>query len=141
MEAMDTGAPSTQDLVFFDGVCNLCNAWVDFVVRRDPKGHFRFAPLQGTTAAARLPEPIRRGSAPDSVVLLRGERIYQRSSAALRVLQSLGGFYTLAGLLLLIPSPLRDLVYDFVAARRYRWFGKRESCRLPTQSEKSRFLP
>lgn len=135
-------------IIFFDGVCGLCDRFVDFVIARDRKGVFRFAPLQGETAAARFGSqgPQRsQGShstdAPSTVLLAEGPVLKARSDATLRILARLGGPWRLAGLLLLIPRTLRDGAYDFVAARRYRWFGKKESCRMPTPEERGRFLP
>lgn len=135
-------------IIFFDGVCGLCDRFVDFVIARDRKGVYRFAPLQGETYAAHFGSQGLRGSqgppstdAPSTVLLAEGPVLKARSDATLRILAGLGGPWRLAGLLLLIPRTLRDGVYDFVAARRYRWFGKKESCRLPTPEERGRFLP
>lgn len=129
-------------IIFFDGVCGLCDRFVDFVIARDRKGVFRFAPLQGETAAARFgSQGPHSTDAPPTVLLAEGSVLKARSDATLRILAGLGGPWRLAGLLLLVPRTLRDGAYDFVAARRYRWFGKKESCRLPTPEERGRFLP
>ncbi|MCC7440541.1 MAG: thiol-disulfide oxidoreductase DCC family protein [Bdellovibrionales bacterium] len=148
------GVENQPDIVFFDGVCNLCNATVDFLIRRDSRGRYRYAPLQGETARAelaRLPgmdaflmgpehagEP---GPNPGAIVLQRAGRAYSGSGAVLRIGAGLSGLWRLVGLLLLIPAPIRNAVYRWVARNRYRWFGHRETCRLPTQSERARFLP
>ena len=126
-------------VAFFDGVCNLCNGTVNFLIDHDRRGRLRFAPLQGSTfaeLAARHPEL--RGV--DSFVLSQGGRVHLRSAAALRILVALGGPWRLAGALLAVPRPLRDLLYDFVARRRYRWFGRTDSCRMPTPELRARFL-
>ena len=127
-------------MIFFDGVCGLCNWSVDFVIARDRRRVFRFAPLQGETARRRLgiaaDDPVR------SMVLADGAGTYRRSDAVWRVLVRLGGFWRVCGRLLwLVPRPLRNWGYEFIACRRYRWFGKHETCRLPTPQERELFLP
>jgi predicted DCC family thiol-disulfide oxidoreductase YuxK len=133
-------APATGPIVFFDGVCGLCNASVDRVLRWDRRGVFRLAPLQGETAARELSseETQQLGS----VVLKTDGRIYRKSTAVVRILWRLGLAARLGGSLLwLIPRPLRDFGYDVVAKNRYRWFGKKETCRMPKPEERDRFLP
>lgn len=127
-------------VLIFDGVCGLCNASVDFVIRHDRRGVFRFAPSQ-SDSGRRLLE--RFGVDPDdvqSVYLVERGRIKARSTAALLVAWRLGFPWSLASVFLLVPRPLRDLVYNGIARNRYRWFGKKETCRLPTAEERSRFL-
>lgn len=143
-------------ILFFDGVCSLCNGFVDFVMSRDRLGRFRIAALQGETARkmgaldAQPPPHDSPGSAetlrPEadalrSLLLWYKGRWYRKSDAALRVFAGLGGIWTSARALFLIPRPIRDIVYDFVARHRYRWFGKKETCRMPTPAERERFLP
>ena len=128
-----------HSVVVFDGVCNLCNFWVDWVLRRDRKGRLKFASLQGDWASRNVPEGERHNM--QTILYFDGKIWWRRSDAALRIGIELGGIYGLFGrLLLLIPVFLRDLVYDFVAARRYAWFGRRQECRVPTENEKIRFL-
>jgi predicted DCC family thiol-disulfide oxidoreductase YuxK len=126
--------------VYFDGYCGLCDRFVRFVVARDRRGRYRFAPLQGTTARNRLPESP-DPAALTTVVLEDGGRFRVRSDAALAVLAGLGGLWRLAALLRIIPRPLRDAVYDWIARHRFRWFGRREQCRVPGPDERERFLP
>jgi predicted DCC family thiol-disulfide oxidoreductase YuxK len=129
-----------RPVIIFDGVCNLCNASVDFVIRRDRRGQFLFASNQSEAGRALL---SRFGVAPgdvQSVYLVEGDRIASRSTAALRTARRLGLPWSLAAAFLAIPRPLRDVVYDFIARNRYRWFGKKETCRLPTPEERARFL-
>jgi predicted DCC family thiol-disulfide oxidoreductase YuxK len=127
-------------VVLFDGVCNLCNRFVRFVVRRDPAGYFQFASL-GSDAAVRMlgggpvPDPL-----PDSVVLVENGQVFTRSTAALRIARRLTFPWPLAYGLILVPAPIRDLIYDTIARRRYRWFGRRESCMLPGPGLRDRFL-
>jgi len=129
-----------QPVVFFDGVCGLCNRFVDFVIRHDSRGVFHFAPLQGETARERLTEADVRDL--KTVVLLDGEGTYRKSTAVLRVLGRLGAFWrAVAAVLWLVPRPLRDVGYAWVARNRYAIFGKKETCRLPTPAERGLFLP
>lgn len=130
-------------IVFFDGYCNLCNGAIDWLMRHDGKKVLRYASLQGETAKKMLP-PMPAASDPtafDTVIYFRDGRLFERSSAALMVLWDLGGAWKIAYPLIFIPRFLRDIVYNFVAKNRYRFFGKRESCRLPTPEERAQFLP
>lgn len=129
----------SERIIFFDGVCGLCNRFVDHMLRVDRGGLFLFAPLQGATARERLPEGL--ADAMKSVVYLREGEVLQRSDAAIRILIDLGGWRVLHKVWFLFPRVLRDAVYDEVARNRYRWFGKREACRVPTSEERARFLP
>ena len=125
-------------VIYFDGYCGLCNGFVDFVLARDRARRFRFAPLQGTTARARFGDP---GDVDPTTILLEEEgTVFQRSTAALRIITALGGIWRLAGLLRLVPRFIRDAVYDWIARNRYGWFGKRDSCRLPSPEERAVFL-
>ena len=128
---------SGRQIIFFDGVCNLCNGFVDFLVTRDRDSRFQFASLQGETARRLLPEGSRELR---SVVLLKDGEIFEKSDAVLRVLVQLGGLYGWSGLFRVLPAFFRDWIYDLVAANRYRIFGRRESCRLPDPGEKEKFL-
>jgi predicted DCC family thiol-disulfide oxidoreductase YuxK len=127
-------------VIFFDGVCGLCNRFVDFVMRRDTKGVFRFAPLQGETARGRLPDGDVREI--NTMVLCDEQGIFRKSTAAVRILTRLGGIWRIVGgTLRLVPRPLRDAGYSLVARYRYAVFGKKETCRMPTLAERARFLP
>ncbi len=129
-----------RPIVFFDGVCGLCNHLVDFILARDHHGLILLAPLQGETAQRLLPEADR--GRVDTIVMLLNGRDYRRSAAVVRILWTLGGFWSFLGSLLwLIPLPLRNLGYRIVAGLRYRLFGKKETCRLPTPAELGRLLP
>lgn len=127
-------------ILFFDGVCGLCNSFVDLLFAEDRRGVLRVTPLQGATAQERLPAEL-RGSNLTTVVYQRNGRTWTRSGAALRVLGDLGGIWKLARLLVVVPAPLRNVAYDFVARHRIRWFGQKDTCRMPTPQERSRFLP
>ena len=127
-------------LVLFDGVCNLCNGVVTFVIARDPHGRFKFGALQSAAArrvieAHRAPDPL-----PDAIVLVEGGRLYTRSTAALRIARRLTFPWPLTAVFLAVPRPLRDRVYALFASRRYRWFGRRETCMVPTPELRARFI-
>ncbi len=136
----DRTAEVGQCILFFDGVCGLCSRSVDFVLARDHRLIFQFAPLQGETARQLLP-PAYVNDLNSMVLMIEGHP-FRKSSAAVRVLWRLGVGWQLLGVLAwLIPLPLRDLGYDLIARNRYRLFGKHETCRMPTPAERSRFLP
>lgn len=129
-----------QRIIFFDGVCNLCNGMVQFTITHDPEHRFRFASLQSQLAKDMLlPLGIDPGQKA-SFVLLDDGKIYQRSTAALCVARRLNGLWPLLYGLIIIPKFIRDAVYDYVARNRYRWFGKQESCWVPTPELKELFL-
>jgi predicted DCC family thiol-disulfide oxidoreductase YuxK len=134
--------PQDHPIVLFDGVCNLCNGAVNFLIDRDPSSTLRFASLQSEAAHDVLKafgRTIRFGD-PESILLVEGGRVYERSSAVLRIVRHLSGAWWLLGALLVVPRPLRDVVYQWVAANRYRWFGKSDVCRVPTPLLRERFL-
>ena len=125
-------------MLLFDGVCTLCNGFVRFVIDRDPAGRFQFAPLQSDAARRVLgsaPQPL-----PDSLVLVENGRLFMRSSAALRVARGLRFPWPLAYVFVAVPRPVRDWMYDAVARNRYRWFGRRDVCMVPTPELRARFL-
>jgi predicted DCC family thiol-disulfide oxidoreductase YuxK len=129
-----------KGVVLFDGVCNLCNGWVRFVVRRDPKAHFIFAPLQSSLATELLVERDNSASPGlGSILLVERNRVYSRSSAIIRIAGYLTGAWKLVRVFALIPRPLRDMFYDYVARNRYGWFGRTEACQLPTPETAARF--
>jgi predicted DCC family thiol-disulfide oxidoreductase YuxK len=127
-------------LLLFDGVCNLCNGFVQWVILRDHKGIVKFAPLQSEIGTQTLQRLGKSGQSLDSVVLVEGDRIWTKSEAAIRVATHLGGIWPMAKVLRIFPRFLRDAVYDFVARNRYRWFGQSEQCLLPRPEWKDRFL-
>lgn len=131
---------SFADVVLFDGTCNLCHGAIQFVLRRDPGARFRFASLQSAAGRRVLAEVGTPAALPDSLILVRGGRVHWKSGAALRIAQRLGWPWPLCAVLLAVPAPLRDLVYDYVAANRQRWFGTRSSCLVPTPALRARFL-
>jgi predicted DCC family thiol-disulfide oxidoreductase YuxK len=134
----DGATDPSHPVIFFDGLCGLCNRFVDFVIRRDSCGVFRFAPLQGETARERLAEADVRDL--KTMFLIDREGTHRKSAAVLRVVVRLGGFWRAAALLWIVPRLLRDVGYSLIANNRYALFGKKETCRLPTPDERGRFL-
>lgn len=131
--------PVLIPILLFDGVCNLCSGTVQFVIERDSDAKVGFASLQsdyGVDMMGRLNIPT---DYLDSIILVEGDRISYKSTAALRLCHYLDGVWPALRILLIIPSPVRNLVYDWVARNRYRWFGKKESCWMPTPELRSRF--
>ena len=136
----------TRLVVYFDGVCNLCNRFVDFLVRIDRARVLRYAPIQGETAKARGIYDAAREPVPGSIVVQRdvaeqdGER-WTESDAVIRIFTHVGGIWSAAAILRVVPRTLRDAVYRTVARNRYRIFGRRDTCRVPSDEEKALFLP
>ena len=127
--------------ILFDGVCNLCNGFVRFVIARDPEARFRFAALSSAAAGRVLAEAGVKLPIPDTIVLVDQGVVYYRSDAPLRVARGLTFPWPLAYGFIVVPRFIRDRVYDFIAARRYRWFGRRDVCMVPTPELQQRFLP
>jgi predicted DCC family thiol-disulfide oxidoreductase YuxK len=135
-----TGSPVARPIVLFDGVCNLCEGVVRFIVRRDSRSVFRFAPLQSRIGQLLLEEHGISRSAGDTFVLVEGRNHWVRSDAALRVTQRLPGAWPLVTLLRVVPRPWRDRVYSLVVRNRYRWFGRKATCVIPSGELRDRFL-
>ncbi len=131
---------SDRPIILFDGVCNLCDGFVQFVIRHDAAGKFRFASLQSEVGAEILQQHNLPKDQLSSVVLSDGDRFYVKSNAALRVIKELSAPWNWLGLLLVLPRSLRDWGYDWIASHRYRWFGRRDSCMMPTPELRERFL-
>lgn len=126
-------------LLLFDGVCNLCNGFVQWVIVRDKKGVFKFAALQSETGQQELKKLGKNTETFDSVVLIAGSKVFTQSDAAIEVAAQLGGIWSFTPILRVFPRFLRNAVYNWVARNRYRWFGKREQCMLPRPEWKDRF--
>ncbi len=135
---------STPATILFDGVCNLCNGFVQFVIRQDPAGRFRFAALQSAAGQAVLKahglDAATLAAEPDSVLLELDGHLYSHSDAVLRIARALGGPWRLLLAGYVLPRAWRDAAYRFVARHRYRWFGRQQSCMLPTPGLRARFL-
>lgn len=128
-----------ENVVLFDGVCTLCNSSVDFIVRHEKGNELLFASLQsdiGQNIIATSSLDI----VPDSILFYTDEKLFSKSTAVLKIAKSLNIPYSLVRVFIIIPKGIRDLVYDWIARNRYRWFGKKETCRIPTPEERAKFL-
>lgn len=127
-------------IVLFDGVCNLCNGFVQFLLPRDPAGTLRFASLQSTFGQQIRKQAGLSTDDLESVVVVDDGLVYTKSDAVIRIGELLGGYYRVASVGRLVPRRLRDRLYDFVAANRYDWFGKKDQCMLPDSDVSDRFI-
>jgi len=127
-------------IILFDGVCNLCNHTVNYLIKRDRKDRFRFAAFQDEAGKRLIAKFNIDRSKTDSIVLIDDDKVYVRSTAALRISRNLGGGYPLFYGLMIIPNFIRNWVYDYVARNRYKWFGKKDSCMIPAPELRSKFL-
>jgi predicted DCC family thiol-disulfide oxidoreductase YuxK len=134
------GKANTPSLVLFDGLCNLCSASVQFILKRDPATNFHFASLQSEAGRQVLVKLGRDPSDLHTIVLVKGEKIFFKSDAALEIARGLSGLWPLLYVFKIVPRFIRNPVYDWIARHRYRWFGKRETCWLPSEKWKNRFL-
>ena len=128
-------------IVLFDGVCNLCNSSVQFIIKKDHKDQFRFASLQsdaGRKLLAHYNLPI--VATPESIILIKEQSVYQYSDAVLQIARHLGGLWPLAYSFIILPRFIRNGMYKWIARNRYRWFGRQSSCMLPTAALRSKFL-
>ena len=127
-------------IVLFDGVCNFCNATVNFVIERDKAGYFKFAPLQSEIGAQLIAKHGIDNVETDSVIVVEDDKAYTHSSAALRIAKRLDGIWSWAYAFVVVPKPIRDLAYRLFAKHRYRLFGKQDACMMPTPEVRARFL-
>ena len=139
---MDIPGYNNRPILFFDGVCNLCNHWVQFVIKRDRKKQMVFASLQSQYGQAAQQALLKeKGSIPDSLVLYYNNKFYTRSGAALKTAQLLGGTWQLLAAGFIIPGFIRNAIYDWVAHNRYKWYGRKDTCMIPGPELTDRFLP
>lgn len=127
-------------VIFFDGVCNLCSGFVQFIIKQDKKQQFSFAALQSKYAQEALKSYDLNTSELQSVVFITNNRVYTKSDAAIEIAKQLGGLWYLLSGLKIFPLSFRNWVYDFIGKNRYKWFGKTDSCMVPSEELKSRFL-
>ena len=135
-----TSASLAKPVIFFDGVCGMCNAFVDLALRVDRHQKFLFAPLQGETARQVLP-PLSDDPTAWSMLYLDERGLHDQSDASLQVYRRLGGIWWVLSLARFVPRPIRNGAYRIIARNRYRWFGRKDTCRIPTPAERARFLP
>lgn len=126
-------------IVLFDGECNFCDASVQFILKRDPKGVFKFASLQ-SEIGQQLLEKHKVSKSIDSIVLIDNNQFFTKSTAALKIAQQLCGAWKYLFIFIIVPKFVRDFVYNIIAKNRYKWFGKKEVCMLPTAEQRNRFL-
>jgi predicted DCC family thiol-disulfide oxidoreductase YuxK len=132
---------STKKIILFDGVCNLCNGAVQFIIKRDHNDMFRFAALQSESGRKLLAERNIDTEDIDSIILIEPNvAYYTKSTAALEIGENLKGLRTLSYILLWLPESFRDIVYDIVAKNRYKWYGKKDSCIIPSEELKNKFI-
>ena len=137
---LDNPVIDNHSLVLFDGVCHFCNNSVNFIIDRDPKKKFVFAPLQSQVAKEKLMQMGVFNTEIDSIILIQNNNIYKRSNAALKIAKQLNGFWPVFYVFILVPAYIRDILYNFIAKNRYNWFGKMDVCHLPTAEARERFL-
>jgi predicted DCC family thiol-disulfide oxidoreductase YuxK len=128
------------DIVLFDGVCNLCNSAIDFIVRKDENNHFKVGALQDEKVQKLLEDYQIDKNYLDSIVLIRGDQVFYKSKAALEIAKKLPGFWSALYIFRFLPQKFTDFFYDVIANNRYKWYGKKETCRLPTPEERVKFL-
>ena len=137
---MNENIQKNHKIILFDGVCNLCNSSINFVIKNDKKDVFRFAALQSEIGQEYISKFNIDPSQTDSIILIDGDKHYIKSSAALTIARYLKSSYPLFYVFMIIPVFIRNWIYDYVAKNRYKWYGKKESCMIPTLELKSKFL-
>lgn len=136
---MDSRLEIEHPVILFDGVCNLCNASVNFIIDRD-REKYRFASLQSKAAQEMVKDQILNLDDLESILLVENGQVFARSDAALRIASNLTGFWPLLKIFLIFPRSFRDFIYSIIARNRYRWFGKTNSCKMPQPHHTKRFL-
>lgn len=131
---------TNNHIILFDGVCNLCNSSINFVIEKDTKNLFKFGALQEEPGISLLKKHTIDTTATDSIILIENNKVYTKSSAALRVAKRLSGFWPLLYVFIIIPPFIRNKVYDYIAKNRYKWYGKKDRCMIPTPALKDKFL-
>ncbi len=139
-EVQKSVVESTHPILLYDGVCNFCNKTVQFIIQHDKKGLIHFASLQSTFGQQKTKEAQLPTQDLKSLLFIDKGQIYSRSSGALRISKYLNGAWKLLYVFIIIPKPFRDIIYNFIAKNRYKWFGKTEECILPSPDIRSRFL-
>ena len=132
--------PSDKPILLFDGVCNLCNNSVQFIIKRDTQAKIRFASLQSEVGQQLLQQQGYPQEDFDTAILIDKGKVYDRSSVGLQVVRKLDGLWPLFYIFIILPKPIRDIIYNWIAKNRYKWFGKEESCMMPSPDLRSRFI-
>ena len=131
---------NSEAIILFDGVCNFCSGSVQFIIKRDPSGYFRFAALQTAAGEKVMKDNGIGDDRPESIILVENGRVWYRSSAALLIARRLSRGWSLFYAFIIIPPLIRDFFYNIIARNRYRWFGKKDVCFVPTEEIRSRFI-
>ena len=130
-----------KKIILFDGVCNLCNGAVQFSIKRDKKDMFRYAALQSNFGQQLIAERAIDTTKVDSIILIEpGVAYFTKSDAALHIGKGFGGLWNLLGIFSWVPKSFRDVVYDLIASNRYKWFGRKDTCMIPTPELQAKFL-
>ena len=129
-----------NNIVLFDGICNFCDSSINRIIRHDKKNRFRFAPLQSETGKKLAKQYFIDTEKTDSIILIENNKAYTKSTAILRISKHLNTLYPLMYGFMIIPAFIRNFIYDFIARNRYRWFGKKDSCMIPTAEVRSKFI-
>jgi predicted DCC family thiol-disulfide oxidoreductase YuxK len=129
-----------NSIILFDGVCNLCNASINFIIKRDKKRIFRYTPLQSNEGKKLLDKYSLISNELNTVILIEENTVYTKSTAFIEITKSLSGAWKIARILKIIPKNIRDFHYDIIAGKRYKWFGKRNECIIPNENYKDLFL-
>ncbi|MCX6296171.1 MAG: DUF393 domain-containing protein [Bacteroidetes bacterium] len=132
--------PENSTIILFDGICNFCNSYVNKIIKHDKKNKFKFATLQSEAGKRILSKYIIDYQVYDSIILIENKTVFSKSTAVLKIAKHLGGLYALAFAFIITPTFIRNAVYDFIAKNRYQWFGKKETCMVPTEEIKSKFI-
>jgi len=129
-----------KTIIIFDGVCNFCNSSVNFIIKRDPTSKFFFTPIQSNKAQALMKKYQQDSNNCNTLILIKNEKCFLRSEAVLEIVKDLSGYWYLFGVFQIIPLSIRNYCYNFVSKNRYRFFGKKDSCMIPTTELQKRFL-
>ncbi|GAB4132791.1 MAG: thiol-disulfide oxidoreductase DCC family protein [Bacteroidia bacterium] len=135
-----TPVPTDKSIVLFDGVCNFCNNSINFIIRNDVKDRFRFAPLQSELGKKIQQQFHLDDEQLSSVILIENNKIYTKTTAALRIAKKLKGLWPLMYAFIIIPYPVRDIAYNIIAKYRYKWWGQKDACMIPTPEIRNKFI-
>lgn len=127
-------------IILFDGVCNLCNSSINFIIKHDPKRIFRYAAMQSGTGRKLKAQFKIQNDDPDTVILVKNNEVYEKSDAVFKILSKLPGAFKMLYLFIFLPRFIRDFFYDLIAANRYKFFGKKDTCMIPAPEIKELFL-
>jgi len=128
-----------NSIILFDGVCNFCNSSVNFIIKRDKNDYFHFSPLQSDFAKEYFTKSKIENNF-DSIVLIENDKLYKKSTAALKIAKHLNGFWKLTYVFIIIPPFVRNFLYDIIAKYRYKWFGRKDACMIPDENLRNKFI-